>query len=74
MPTQNGNLSRIVISLPGREHSRKTLPSLLKAATRSTVAGEDPFVNERVVQVEASFDLSAKHRSAGEEERRHDDH
>ena len=68
MPTQNGNLSRIVLSLPGREQSRKTLPSLLKSATRSTVAGEDRFVNEKVVQVEASFDLSARRRSAGEEE------
>lgn len=68
MPNQNGDPSKVVFSLPGRQESRKSLPSLLKGDTRSTVAGEDRFVNEKVVQVDASFDLSAGSRSTGEEE------
>ena len=68
MPTQKEDPSKVTLSLPGREESRKTLPSLLKTDTRSMVAGEDRFVNEQVVRVEASFDLSARLRSAREVE------
>ncbi|MFO7688663.1 MAG: CHAT domain-containing protein [Desulfobacterales bacterium] len=68
MPTQKEGPSKIVLSLPGRKESRKTLPSLLKTDTRSTASGEDRFVSEQVVQVAASFDLSAKTRSTGEAE------
>jgi len=63
MTTQKEDPFKIAISLPGREESRKTLPSLLKTDTRSSASGEDRFVSEKVVQVTASFDLSARYRA-----------